>query len=163
MFRTILAAGLMLATASTQAIAACNIRTVTGTYEVQITRIDHHLAQTTFGTCWLEVSRYNASTGNLRIACAEGDPQFQGYFGLADFYETTPWHQLQRVRGRAGVPRAVRNVEPCRWQIVDRNGTEGLTYDVTFSSDGQSLIGRTTGYLWMARAEVTFLLTGVRQ
>lgn len=163
LLRLALAASLMLATAA-EASAACNIRSVSGTYEVQITRIDHHLLQTTFGTCWFEVSRFNRTTGNLRITCDEGDPQFHGYFGLSDAYgETTPWHQLKRVRGRSDIPRGVQTIAPCRWEIIDRNGVEGLTYDVTISTDGQSLIGRTTGYHWLSRAELTFVMNGVRQ
>ena len=54
--RTALAAGLMLATAA-EAGAACNIRTIAGAYEVQITRVDHHLAETTHGTCRFDVRR----------------------------------------------------------------------------------------------------------
>ena len=91
----------------------------------------------------------------MRITCAEGDPQLKGYFGLTDAYgETAPRHRLARAGAR---------IDPCRWRIVDRNGVEGLTYNVTFSSDGSSLIGLTTGYHWLARADLTFLFNGVRQ
>ena len=156
MFKAILAAAAV--SLAPAAAMACNINAIVGTYEVQVTR-DTADRTTYHTTCWFEVSRKNASVGNLRISCADtGDPY--GFFGL----EGRPWHQLHKVPGRIGVADSVRRVNPCRWQLIDLNQVEDIAYNVTFSGDGQSLVGLTPNVFHVPSDNyATFALTGVRQ
>lgn len=155
----------------TEAAVACTSNVIAGTYEVLVQRTDLYYDMTTYGTCWFEVTRNRPEVVNLRIGCAEGEPQWHGFFGLGEVYSPPndpsalrPWHRLVKLPDqREGVPSIIRRIDGCRWLLTDRNGVEGIDYNVTFASDGSSLQGITTAYSWLAREDIRFVLTGVRQ
>lgn len=143
MFRTILAAGLMLATASTQAIAACNIRTIAGTWLINVEALweDYYAPQFPIeisAICWLVISRPR----NLAVHCED-----DRLFGLSWDPDVTPWHQIERASTARNETVAGRRFEVpnrCQWRMFDRNDLD-IEYTVNFSPDLQSLQGHGSG------------------
>jgi hypothetical protein len=164
MFRAIIAAGLMLATTSAQALAACNIGSVAGTWLINVEALweDDYVPDNPLeirATCWLVISRPR----NLAVHCED-----DRLFGLSWHPDYQPWHQIVRddisTTQRVGARRfAVPN--RCQWRMSDRNDLD-IEYTVNFAPDLNTLQGHGEGRAdkhFGATEPYSAFFTGIRQ
>lgn len=162
--RLVLVAGLMLATTSGQALAACSIRGISGTWLISVEALweDEYAPAAPLAIraiCWLTISRPR----NLGVHCED-----DRLFGLSWDPDVTPWHQIERA-STASTERVAGRRFPvpnrCQWRMFDRNDLD-IEYTVNFAPDLNTLQGHGEGLAdrhFGSTEPFTAFFTGIRQ